>query len=225
MKAFFAFAGLLVAGLTLAGCSTTAQTGNTNQVEQQPRGDQATATSTWANDGGATTPASVADLAVGGQVMVMGTTNADGSISANQILLGEAGTDFSVFGRNLPPPGSSTNDSSTDTNNTDRNAEQMEQPMGEPPADFQGPAGGFQGGPPNGFQGPSGERQAQTTNSSATKRVRTGSQGMVRVTGEIIEKTDTNLTVKLADGGSKLVFFSDMTTVAKVQPPEAEPAQ
>ena len=36
-----------------------------------------------------------------------------------------------------------------------------------------------------------------------------------RVMGEIIEKDDTSITVSLADGGSKVVLFSDSTTIIK----------
>lgn len=36
------------------------------------------------------------------------------------------------------------------------------------------------------------------------------------VTGEIINKDDQSLTIKLADGGTKIVFFSDTTTINKM---------
>ena len=45
---------------------------------------------------------------------------------------------------------------------------------------------------------------------------RTGiNAGTGRVMGEIIGRDDQNITVKLSDGGSKIVFFSDSTTITK----------
>ncbi len=60
---------------------------------------------------------------------------------------------------------------------------------------FRGPNGG---GPQGGFQGGSGNRQ-----------------GMTPVSGEIISQDDTNITVKMQDGSSKIVILSDDTNINK----------
>ncbi len=47
-------------------------------------------------------------------------------------------------------------------------------------------------------------------------RARTGGQqGSGSASGEIIAKDDKSVTVKLRDGGSKIVFFADSTEIAK----------
>jgi hypothetical protein len=43
----------------------------------------------------------------------------------------------------------------------------------------------------------------------------TGQAGANFINGEIISKDNTSLTVKLRDGGSKIVFFADTTEVVK----------
>lgn len=219
MKKYYALIIMFVAALTLVGCSTAEPAGNANQNTSLPDRNPAADAGAGGNWNGSSTPASVTDLAAGQSVMVIGTSNADGSLSANRILFGEAGADLSALGRNLPPQGSPTSDGSANTN---RSAAQAEQSADGPPVDFQGS--------PDGFQNISPEqreqfRAARAADGGQTRSARAGGQGMARVIGEIIERTDTSLTVKLADGGSKLIFFSDATTVAKVKPPEAASVQ
>lgn len=45
--------------------------------------------------------------------------------------------------------------------------------------------------------------------------VRGGQQGSSIVSGDILNKDATSVTVKLRDGGSKIVFFSDTTEISR----------
>lgn len=45
--------------------------------------------------------------------------------------------------------------------------------------------------------------------------VRTGRSGQGFVAGEIIAKDETSVTVKLRDGGSRIIFYSDSTEISK----------
>lgn len=83
-------------------------------------------------------------------------------------------------------------------------------------------AGSFYGGMLYGkSQNPAAARMAQFRNGGQLGPGGTGN-GTVRVgqndgftSGEIISKDDKSITVKLENGGSKIIFFSDSTTVGK----------
>lgn len=51
-----------------------------------------------------------------------------------------------------------------------------------------------------------------------------GDQSMARVSGEILKKDDTSLTIKNSDGGSKLVYYSEKTEIFIFQPPVGAPS-
>lgn len=141
-----------------------------------------TATSTMPQDN--RIKGSLADLVVGKQVMVIGTSNSDGSVNAKQIMLGE----MSNFG------------TARFTSSTRPRAPQGEIPSDGQKADWQkkqGTEGVF------GRQRPTG-----------------GMRNQSGVSGEILSKDDSTIVVKLRDGGSKIVFFSNKTEVFLLQPPK-----
>ena len=71
------------------------------------------------------------------------------------------------------------------------------------------------GGAPTfaGRAGQGGQGGANQTGAGGTRR--TMMQGAGLTDGDVLKKDDTSITLKLRDGGSKIIFFSDTTAVSK----------
>jgi len=129
------------------------------------------------------------DLKVADKIMVMGTSNSDGTITASQIILG----DF------INNPGF-RRDGSTSTpefNNT--------------------------GSPSSSVSGQQLDRR-QFGRQGGALAGRGNAAGLARLSGEIIKLEENNLVLKIQDGGSKIVYFSDKTEIFKMNPPEPNSA-
>lgn len=153
----------------------------------------------------------VAALEVGKQISVMGTENSDGSLVANQIIIGSG--DFGLMRR------PTTTDDQTPPSSGQPNRQDFQNMSDSERAAFRermqagGGATGNRTG--NGNQG-----QGQTGS-----RIRAG--GQLRISGEVLSKDDQSLTLKLQVGGSKIVFFSPATVmyVPKITPPAETTSQ
>jgi hypothetical protein len=70
-----------------------------------------------------------------------------------------------------------------------------------------------------GFQNPSSEERQQRIQQAGTaggfRTMGGNNRGNGFISGEIISKDDASITVKLPDGGSKIVFFSEATDITK----------
>lgn len=185
MRIYFSF--LVIAGaLIMAGCgSNGVSEQNKNESRQNGWGGRNASSTGGMNFG---IPAAVSDLAVGKKVVITGTANADGSISASRIMIGEM-----PFG---PGFGSSTLRFMTGTQMT-RDQNQAVAPPGDNPEFRPTESGDFHGSPPSG---------------SGQKRIGRMS-GEARINGEIIQLDASSIIIKAADGGSKMVFYSDRTPV------------
>ncbi len=147
-------------------------------------------------------------LLVGEEVVVRGTTNQDGSITAKAIYLGLAGEDLeSMF---LSGPGA--NQSAEGSEGTDSTKPDFPEGMPE--------------GVPEGmdFEEMSNlspeermERMQELRESGdLPERTIDRSADSAFIQGEIIDKDETSITVKLSDNsGSKLVFYSASTQIMK----------
>lgn len=138
---------------------------------------------------------SIDDLEIGNNVLVMGVENDDGIITADRIIIGDGDSDFKeIFPMPMRTQGGQDSDGK----------------------DFQRPEG-----MPD-FRNMSEEERAQFREwmmESGQMPARQGNgqrnldQQMVHVQGEVIDNDDESITVKIDEGGSKFIFFSNEITI------------
>ena len=198
MKPLF-FIALLLPLLLLAGCARTDSNAASAQEEEsqnQQRSSVEDQKQMWEEN---FDERSLTDVHAGMEVVIMGTENTDGSILADQIMFGAEGVDFV----GMRPGGSFVGASSTESwMPPDETADR-----------------GFR---PEQFQNMTEEERAQMfehmrasgRSPGSGNRMRSGGGlQMVRLNGEVVQKDDSGLTLKLEEAGSKLVFFSGETKV------------
>ena len=198
---------LLVTMATVTGCANkqNKDDNNNNQVRQNENArTQNNQPPEWMES---FKEAAMDDLIIGQQILVMGIENSDGSVSVNQIMIGNDETDFGELGRNVQFRERKEVDTNMG-NNTDR----------QPPAGFEGQHGNFEQ-----MQNMSDEERAKMREQMAAGRGTAGRtmpnnmSGMAQLVGEIINKDDGIIALKLKDGGSKLIFYSDKTIIRQTE--------
>ena len=148
------------------------------------------------------------DLEIGQQVLVMGIENSDGSIGANQIMIGDNETDFGEMSGNAPLREQKEINPDDIKNNADRQL----------PAGFEGQRGNFEQ-----MQNMSDEERAKMREQMTAQRGTVGrnrlgnTREITRLIGEIIDKDEISITLKLENIGSRLVFYSNETKVLKIK--------
>lgn len=139
-------------------------------------------------------PVSSSELIIGKKITVMGDTNSDGSVTAKQIILGDF---MPRFASGTPPQ------MGTGAGDSVRPIERNNAGVGSGANRQRNQAGNFQAG----AEMPRANRQ-------------TGG----RVSGEILKLENNNLVLKLADGGTKIVFYSVSTQIFILKDQPATPS-
>ena len=144
----------------------------------------------------------IEDLVLNKKVMIFGTPNADGSITATRIMFGE-------FDKLTPKR---ENSATTGQQNQDTVKQQFPKE-----ADF--PQMGDNEFRPD-FRGEkmNGEAQRQPSSGAFAQKGKIKNNGMA--IGEIITKDKDFFVLKMKDGGSKIIFFSDKTEIYIIKAPE-----
>ena len=143
----------------------------------------------------------LADLQAGQKVMIMGTANTDGSLIAESIILGKAGEDFGVFG----PADRAFLDGVKENEQVPDSAVSQPNFAGQDRPDFANMTD----------EEREAMREKMMANSPGAGAGRTVSNSALRIAGEILAIDESSLTVKIDEGGSKLVFFSGETRILK----------
>lgn len=140
------------------------------------------------------------DLAVGQKIMVMGEQNSDGSVVAERIIILQAGESFDSFQQMMRPDNNTSGEDNSIRSDGDRptpsDMSERIQNMSEE------------------------ERQVMREQKMAERGIKNdmdiksralAQAGTVGINGDILDIVENSLTLKLAGGGSKLVYFTDET--------------
>ena len=152
--------------------------------------------------------ASAEDLKVGDYVMIEGTENQDGSISANVVFIGSSAEDFADMPSGRPDDFSTSTPPVIDGTNMPN--------RGQAPTDMPNMPEGLE----NMTQEERRQMMEELRNSgelpdSMVRSKRVAGNAFLR--GELLGKTDQLLTIKIAEGGSQLVLYSETMQFMKKQ--------
>lgn len=196
-KQFLIIFILSILVLTVTGCTIEKGVQNENQAQNQQKEDNITHPARNQN----LEEANLEDLKIGIYVSVAGTENSDGSVSAGRIIIGNSGTDFKrIAGLRQPLNDNNNQAESGGGQLVDRNKPNFEQ-----------------------MQNMSEKERMKFREEMKVQREAGGGRsgranmggGIARLSGEIIDKNDTTITLKIKEGGSKLIFYSSETKIFK----------
>lgn len=197
-KKFLKIAAMLLLPLIMSGCAAKKGDQPAAEIRENDFSEAAMMRNRFEE-------ASREDLKPGTRASVTGQKNADGSIEAEMIMLGEMPEDFREMSR--PPQDSESR-------------ERPDFPEGSERPDF--PEGGMN---PGRFRDLSQEERSRFIQERMASgefvpgnspRTAGGASGTAaRIAGEILEVDDSSLTLKLEEGGSGMVFFSEGTALRK----------
>ncbi|MDZ7611210.1 MAG: hypothetical protein U5L10_00405 [Candidatus Moranbacteria bacterium] len=180
-----AIIALLIAGCSFlfAGCSKeNGQSGNEGENRNQEQPAEDNQLSKWEEN---SKQAGLSDLEIGRQVLVMGTKNSDGSIGANQIIIGNNESDFKNISGSLMKDGG-------ENEGQLKNKSEMSE---EEKAKFR--------------------EEKRAEKEASGESVKSGDTA--RASGEIVDKDESTIILKVEGDGSKLIFYSDETKVLRLE--------
>jgi hypothetical protein len=218
---------LLITVFMLAGCGNKevnitrnkSDNGNQNQTQMEvATGTQERIVGQEAQWSENFTEASSTILAIGDKVFVVGAENTDGSISAERIMIGNSDTNWEELTESsIMPQGQTGGVAKTDQ-------AQIAQGTGN---NVQGgqmqPSQGGKGSAPADFQNLSDEEKQAIMKERGAQGGPRGiatsgtNKNILQLSGEIISKDDSSFTLKIIDGGSKIIFFSSNSQILKIK--------
>lgn len=222
MKKTYFSIPVLIAALLLVGASCGNKDKKINTQNQQSNTSQ-NRQSFFDNEN--FTDAKLSDLKVGSKILVMASANSDGSATAEGILVGASqealrgimrtgmgrasSTPFNGNAQKTQNAQGQRPDSSRFQNMSQEERQKfMEERMKERGVDMpSGQAGMQRGG----------------TNGARTGMKTAGGQSRTNINGEILSINSSTITIKLADGGSKIIFISSDITVKKIKESSSAP--
>jgi hypothetical protein len=142
-------------------------------------------------------------LKIGQKAMVFGELNDGGSVSAERITVGDDNTDF----RQMVGSMRGTDDQRGDDNVTDKvnlneerpNFEQIQNMTEEEKVKFRE------------------KRRNQVEEEGVNRQQDMINRGIIRISGEIIDKYDMSLTLKSDEGGSRIIFIDEKTSIIAIK--------
>lgn len=204
MKKYFVF--LLALTIVLAGCSDL----NKNADNQNQNNNTGQRQGNMPNFEDNFDIAEVSELVPDARVMVIGTANEDGSIAATQIVINNQDFDF----KNMMPSEVLDAPGLNGDQNQEQAQNQNQQKFNRP--DFANMSDEQRDQMKEQFQnGEMGNRPG--IDSGSANGGFAGSQS-ARVNGIVMNFDDTQLTLKIDDSGSKIIFVSDLTKILKPKP-------